>query len=118
MSQALDNKTLQQIMSTIEEVINANTAPISGLSIKYQFEISGDDEGTYQLLLQDGKASIVEGAGEGVQCTLKMSFKNFKKFLAGKLNGTAAFMMGKLKIDGDITKALKLESLLKEYNFD
>lgn len=114
----LDNKSLEEIMATIEEIINANNGPISGLSIKYQFEISGDEEGIYQLDLQDGKASIAQGAGEGVQCTLKMSFKNFKKFLAGQLNGTAAFMMGKLKIDGDITKALKLESLLKQYSFE
>lgn len=118
MSQALDNKTLDEIMSTIEETINANTAPIEGLSIKYQFDITGDSEGTYQLHLQDGKASIVQGAAEDAQCTLKMSFKNFKKFLAGNLNGTAAFMMGKLKVYGDVTKALKLESLLKQYSFD
>lgn len=117
MSQALDNKSLEEIMTKIEEIINANTEPISGLSLKYQFDISGDSEGTYQLHLQDGKAAVVQGAGE-VQCTLKMSFKNFKKFLAGQLNGTAAFMMGKLKIDGDITKALKLESLLKQYRFE
>lgn len=116
MSEILESNSLQEIMTKIEEVINANTAPIAGLSLKYQFNITGDSEGTYQLHLEDGKATIVEGAGD-VQCTLKMSFKNFKKFLAGQLNGTAAFMMGKLKIDGDITKALKLESLLKQYSF-
>lgn len=47
-----------------------------------------------------------------------MSYDNFNKFLAGKLNGMAAFMTGKLKIQGDMTKALKLETIVKQYELD
>lgn len=34
-------------------------------------------------------------------------------FLTGKLKPTTAFMMGKLKIKGDMQKALKLEKMMK-----
>lgn len=33
--------------------------------------------------------------------------------LSGKLKPTTAFMMGKLKINGDLQKAMKLEKLMK-----
>jgi putative sterol carrier protein len=45
-------------------------------------------------------------AGEGdppsgkAQCTFKMSKKDFQSMFAGKLKPTAAFMGGKLKIQG------------------
>ena len=45
-------------------------------------------------------------AGQGdppsgkAQCTMKMSKKDFESMFAGKLKPTAAFMGGKLKIQG------------------
>lgn len=38
---------------------------------------------------------------------------NNKKILTGKLKPTTAFMMGKLKISGDMQKAMKLEKMMK-----
>lgn len=52
------------------------------------------------------------------ECTLILSNDNFHKFLACKLNGTVAFMTGKLKVNGDMTKALKLESIIKQYDLN
>lgn len=34
-------------------------------------------------------------------------------FIIGKLKPTTAFMMGKLKISGDLQKAMKLEKMMK-----
>ncbi|MEH7388002.1 SCP2 sterol-binding domain-containing protein, partial [Bacillus sp. JJ1521] len=68
-----------------------------------------------QLQLSDGIAKVSEKT-EGANCTLVLTLVNFRLFLLGKLNGTAAFMTGKLKIKGDIGKAIKLEGLLREYN--
>jgi len=47
-----------------------------------------------------------------------MSEEVFHKFLNGKINGAMAYMTGKLKIQGEIGKALKLENLLKAYTFN
>lgn len=43
--------------------------------------------------------------------------KEFQKLLQGDLNSTTAFMTGRLKVKGNIGLALKLESILKKYNF-
>lgn len=115
MANSIESYTLSEMMQKIEEVINQNPTPIQGLDVIYQFSITGDEEGTYQLKLAEGQAKVSEGS-EGATCTLVLSLANFRQFLLGKLNGTAAFMTGKLKIKGDIGKAIKLEGLLREYN--
>ncbi|WP_456279093.1 SCP2 sterol-binding domain-containing protein [Bacillus sp. AK128] len=109
--------TLTETMEKIEKEVNQNPNPISGVNTIYQFNLSGDVEGSFQLQLQDGKANVTQELATPADCTLIMSYDSFQKFLAGKLNGTMAFMTGKLKINGDLTKAIKLEAILKEYNF-
>lgn len=116
MGEKLANASLAEIKNFIEKELNQNSEPISDVKAIFQFEISGDEEDTFQLQLNDGQAKIVQGDEDTADCTLKMSFKSFRQFLTGKLSGTMAFMTGKLKIKGDISKALKLEQILKQYD--
>ena len=46
-------------------------------------------------------------------CTLSISRENLQKLIFGKLNPMTGVMMGKLKVSGDATVALKLGQLLK-----
>ncbi|MCU9593383.1 SCP2 sterol-binding domain-containing protein [Caldibacillus thermolactis] len=115
MSGKLKNATLEEIKNFIEEELNKNSEPISDVKAIYEFHITGEEEDTFQLQLQGGQAKIVQGDKEVADCVLTMSFKSFQQFLIGKLSGTVAFMTGKLKLKGDISKALKLESILKQY---
>jgi len=112
-----ENQSLQEITTSVEEAFNQNSGPIAGATVIYQFDITGEEEGTFQLHLDNGTAKVVQDTNSPAACTLKMSFESFKKFLAGSLSGTMAFMTGKLKVDGDLGKALKLESILKQYDF-
>ena len=45
-------------------------------------------------------------------CTMVISLENFMEMADGKLDGTSAFMSGKLKIQGDMGVAMKLGPLL------
>lgn len=44
--------------------------------------------------------------------TLTMDSENFFKLFSGQLKPTTAYMMGKLKIGGNLQKAMKLEKLM------
>ncbi|HEX5564838.1 MAG TPA: SCP2 sterol-binding domain-containing protein [Sporosarcina sp.] len=113
----LEEMTMEQIWTEIDAQLGANKGPIEGMNASYSFDLSGEDGGMYGLKFADGEAETFRGDPGEVDCTLKMSVGDFKKLLGGNLNSTAAFMMGKLKVKGNIGLALKLENLLKQYTF-
>lgn len=61
------------------------------------------------LVLADGTASTEDRAAD---CTIKISEKNLTKLLAGDLKPTTALMLGKLKVSGDMSVAMKMGQLL------
>ena len=63
----------------------------------------------------DGKQSPpqVTGDDKPADCTIKMSLSDLTDMIGGKLDGMTAFMTGKLKIEGDMGVAMKLQSILR-----
>lgn len=64
-----------------------------------------------------GKISIVDGKVEladlTTDCTIGISTDNLDRLLCGKLNPMTAFAMGKIKVSGDMSVAMKLGQMLK-----
>ncbi|KAI5652067.1 short chain dehydrogenase domain-containing protein [Phthorimaea operculella] len=80
----------------------------------YQFNVKGKEEGVWHLDLKTGDGSCGQGEPKNPpDATLTMDSKNFADMFAGKLKPATAFMMGKLKISGDLQKAMKLEKMMK-----
>ncbi len=90
----------------------ADPEKMKGVSAVYQFDLSGDNGGVFHVQVDDGKANVVEGAHDSPNITISMSADDFDDMLEGKLNATSAFMAGKLKVKGDMSLAMKLQSLL------
>ncbi|SEM31924.1 SCP-2 sterol transfer family protein [Paenisporosarcina quisquiliarum] len=101
----------------IETTMNENPTPIRNENVRYEFNLTGDNPSVKQLILENGKARISDDTTTKADCKLSLSSKDFMKLLAGELNSTTAFMFGKLKVDGSIGLALKLEGMLKVYRF-
>merc|ERR1712181_86973 len=78
----------------------------------YSFKVT--DENTDSFLdLKNGAGACGQGESPvAVDASFKMSSANFGKMFAGKLKPTAAFMTGRLKIEGNMGKAMKLEKLM------
>jgi putative sterol carrier protein len=76
----------------------------------YKFVINGDGGGTWLVNLKD-EVGITEGDGEA-SCTVTVEDADFVEIIEGRLNGQMAFMQGKLKIDGDMSLAMKLQTVL------
>lgn len=62
------------------------------------------------IVLQDGALSRDD---TDTDCTIKMSRSNLEKLMTGDLNPMTAFMMGKIKVSGDMSVAMRLGQLLK-----
>jgi putative sterol carrier protein len=94
-------------MPTVERVIEImaeNDAVVPGKRIRFDF---GDD-GT---VLLDGIGHRVSNDDGAADTTVRVSFADFLAMANGSLNGTMAFMTGKLKIDGDLAVAMQLQSV-------
>ncbi len=65
------------------------------------------DEG---VIVLDGNQVSTEDAP--ADCTISVSRENFEKLVEGDLSPTAAFMTGKLKVEGDMSAAMALSQLL------
>jgi len=90
----------------------ADPAKMKGVSAVYQFELTGDGGGVFHTAVDDGKATVVESENDNPNITITMDAEDFNNMLEGKLNATSAFMAGKLKVKGDMSLAMKLQSLL------
>ena len=97
--------TLQEITAKMKEGA-AKKSPF-GNTVKF-----ATDQGVVYI---DGNASppSVSNDDKAADCTLKMAFADFDDMINGKLDGMTAFMTGKLKIEGDMGVAMKLQSILK-----
>ncbi|NXL68357.1 HSDL2 protein, partial [Chordeiles acutipennis] len=83
----------------------------------FQFELSGDEGGTWHIDLKSKGGSA--GFGKPpvtADVVMSMSSADFVKMFTGKLKPTLAFMSGKLRIKGNMTLAIKLEKMLTQLN--
>jgi putative sterol carrier protein len=98
-------------MNKMSDVIKAAVKVLND-----KMESSGFD-GSARFVIE-GEGSIVIGpdgaraADDDAQVTLTADADTFESILSGDLDPTAAFMSGRLSIDGDMGMAMKLGSVL------
>ena len=97
--------TLQEITEKMKE--RASSKSPFGNTVKF-----ATDQGVIYI---DGNANppVISNDDKGADCTVKMDFSDFADLIGGKLDGMTAFMTGKLKIEGDMGVAMKLQSILR-----
>jgi putative sterol carrier protein len=104
--------TPDQIVGAMPEYLIPEKAGTTNATI--QFDLRGDGGGKWWVKIHDGKAESGKGeAGDPPNLTLLADVNDWVKIMTGKLDGTAAFMQGKLKIKGDMGLAIKMQTLFR-----
>ncbi len=98
--------TLEELTKAFQDRNTTDTGLKS--SVKFHF----GDEGCIHFDAKE-MPHVISNDDKEADCTLKISMEDFLKMQAGELDGTTAFMMGKLKIEGDMSIAMKLQGVLK-----
>ena len=85
---------------------------IGKINAVYQFNIAGAEGGTWSVDCTQPGGAVAAGSAAAPRCTVSMADADFLKLVTGKLNAQMAFMTGKIKIQGDMGLAMKLQQLL------
>ena len=100
----------------IENKINTRLAdPDDGPKMReldaiYQFNLTGDEEGTWYIDLKAG--AVGSGENADADCTVTLDSGDFIDLYNGDAQGAMLFMSGKLQVEGNMGLALKLGEIM------
>ena len=100
-----------QVQQIIKEMGN-RLGTHSGLNGTLKF-----DFGEQGSVFVDGRSepnTVGDGADKSADCTISVTLETFAKMVKGELDGTSAFMQGKLRVAGDMGLAMKLGPVLQK----
>lgn len=104
--------TFEQIVNKVKE--RAKNADIGGIQDKLaiQINLTGEGEGIFYIEVKNGVLSIEPYEYYDRDVCIIVSSDNFLKIFDKKLDPVIAFTTGKLKVEGDISKALELQKFV------
>jgi putative sterol carrier protein len=99
-------RSAREFFESLESRVDSSKT--AGMNNSYVFEIDG--AGTWKVDVTDGDVRVTEGGGDA-DATIRASEETFQAIASGEQNPTTAYMTGKLKVDGDMGAALRLQKL-------
>ncbi len=104
----MSNEQVKEIIERMGPAIGADSG--LGGTLKFDFGEPGS-------VFIDGKSTpntVADGEGKSADCTITVSLETFDKMIKGELDGTSAFMQGKLRVAGDMGLAMRLGPILQK----
>ena len=101
--------SVKEYFDTLDKRFVASAS--KGLNAVFQFELSGDGGGQYNIAVNDGTMEVKEGTAATPSVTIKMSADDYLKLINGQLNGTMAYMKGQMKVTGNLMLAQKMQAV-------
>jgi len=96
-------------LDQITEQMRTRVGASAGLKKSVKFDFGPDGV----VRIDDGVSpAVVDNANSPTDCTVKVAMSDFMEMASGKQNPQMAFMMGKLKVDGDMSVAMQLGTIL------
>lgn len=91
---------------TVDAAVKALSARLEGQGVDGSVRFVIGDEGSVRI--DEGGVSADDSTAD---CTITADADTFQELLAGELDPTAAFMSGRLSIEGDMGLAMRLASV-------
>jgi len=78
-----------------------------------QFDVSGEESGSYYLHIETGTCSFQEGEADSPSLTIHTPSEVWLSISRGEIDGQAALMRGEYSVEGDFNLLLKLNDMFK-----
>ncbi len=101
-------------MSTVSEIIDSmqarfNAEAANDMDEVFQFDL--EDANSWHLVVKNGTCEMIDGVHDDPSVTLIMDTTTMQAIISGKMDGMQAFMTGKLRAEGNMMLATRLQSL-------
>lgn len=104
--------TYEDIVATAkQELSKCDVGGYSG-HLAVQVDVTGEGAGSFYIEFKDGAVDVQPYDYRDNDCKLIASADTLQKIISGKKDAVAAFMTGKLKVQGSIDKALEFQKLI------
>ena len=104
-----DGEDVPALAKKVEEIFNSKDLSIFEKDVIYGFKVL-EHNGTFYIKVSDHQAEQIEETG-APDIMITIAIKNLRKIIDGKLMPVMAYGLKKLAVEGDITLALKLQTL-------
>lgn len=94
-----------------ERIIHTNTDSVDG-RLAIMIHITGEPEGTFYIEVKDGILSVEPYEYNDRDVAITISAEHFMKLMDKKADPIVLFTLGKIKTEGDVSKALMLKQFL------
>lgn len=103
-------------MTTAAQVFEAmpsrlDAAKADGINVIIGWDLSGDEATQKTIKIASGSMTVEDGIDADANATISMDSDDFVAMTTGELNPMMAFMGGKVKVDGDMSSVMKIQSL-------
>ena len=105
--------TFQEMFSQVKTLLAQADLSAVHEHLAFQFNITGEAAGAFYAEVKDGVLHVEPYTYDGYDAAFTLNAETLFKISGRKLDPILAVTLGKLKVDGNITKALKLKDLLK-----
>lgn len=102
---------VKEVFDRVPQAFNADAA--KGLDAVFQFDITGEGGGNWNVAVKSGTCEVQEGKAASPTVTLTMSSDTWLGMVNKQINGIQAFMSGKLKLNGDMLLAQRIPDLFR-----
>lgn len=112
MSSEIDAK-IRRMMADMPAAFKPDKA--EGVNASIRYNLTGDGGSVWTSVIADGACNVVEGDAEieTPSLNLNMDAAEYIEMMAGRLDAMQAFMMGKIKVQGDIMLATRMMSFFR-----
>lgn len=105
----MSETNVAEVMKSIPGYFIAEKA--QGMSAIIQCTFSGSQASDWVIKIEDQKCKVEEGIAGDPDLTIRADAVDGAKILSGRLDAMRAYMLGKVKVKGDLSLGMKLPGL-------
>ena len=104
--------TYEELVQQVKEIAEGADASKIQEHVAFQFNIEGEASGAFYLEVKDGKAVVEPYEYYDRDVLIRCTADTLLKIVEGKLDPVFAFTVQKIKVEGDLGKALLLKEVV------